>query len=78
MHRIGVRFQESPQLRDRLQRPEGIPPPVPLPPGRWPTRTPDDPQTIIKLQQELVDPEQQYNFKVCAVANLEETTSKLE
>ena len=78
MHRIGVRFEESPQLRDRLQTPEGIPPPVPLPPGRWPTRTPDDQQTIIKLQQEHMDLEQQYNFKVCAVANLEETTNELE
>ena len=78
MHRIGVRFEESPQFRDRLQKPEGIPPPVPLLPGRWPTRTPDDQQTIIKLQQELMDLEQQYNFKVCAVANLEETTSEME
>ena len=78
MHRIGVRFEESPQFRDRLQKPEGIPPPVPLPPGRWPTKTPDDQRAILKLQQELIDLEQQYNFKVCAVANLEETTSELE
>ena len=78
MHRIGVRFEESPQFRDRIQRPTGVPPPVPLPPGRWPTRTPDDQQTILKLQNELMDLEQQLNFKVCAVANLEESTSEME
>ena len=78
MHRIGVRFEESPQFRDRIQKPTGVPPPVPLPPGRWLTRTPDDQQTILKLQNELMDLEQQFNFKVCAVANLEESTSEME
>ena len=56
----------------------GIPPPVPLPPGKWPTRVSDDQQTIMQLQQDPLDLEQQLIFKVCAVANLEETTSELK
>ena len=50
MYRIGVQFEESPFLQDRLRKMSGVTPPPPSAPNKWPPRTISDREHIIKVK----------------------------
>ena len=78
MYRIGVQFETSPVLQDRLQTVTGSTPPTPSPPNKWPTRTVLDSQTILELQMENNKKSQQINIKTCTITELETAVQDLE
>ena len=78
MYRIGVQFEESPFLQDRLRKMSGATPPPPSAPNKRPPRTISDREHIIKLKSDLITQEQELRLQICSVSHLEAAVNELE
>ena len=78
MYHIGVQFETSPLLHDRIKPTTDAPPPIPPSPSQLPTRSIAVQQTIIQLKDDLLKRDQELNLKICANTELESSIADLE